>query len=84
MVAFTTALKKETYNMKDQFRLDRTHSEVLSFEEADRQINDHSDLDWKERFRLHQYLNSIAYGYVDGEPPKMDKSIFSAGKQGHG
>lgn len=70
--------------MKNQFKLDRSYAQVLSFQEADVEINDHSDMDWKQRFRLHQYLNSIAYGYVNEAPPQLDRTEFSARKQGNG
>ena len=66
--------------MDKEFRLDRNHFSVLSFEQADKEINDHSQLSWQERFRIHQYLNSIAYGYAGQQPPAMDKSVFCCGK----
>ncbi len=70
--------------MEHQFKQDRSHFEILSFKEADQQFNNHLDMEWKERFRLHQYLNSIAYCYANAASPKMDKTVFSAGKQTHG
>jgi hypothetical protein len=66
--------------MENIFRLDRTYSTVLSFEEADKEFNDYSALSWQERFRIHQHLNSIVYGYAGKEPPRMDKTVFSYGK----
>lgn len=66
--------------MDDRYRLDRTQFSVLSFEEADKEINDYSQLTWQERFRIHHHLNSIAYGYASLQPPRMDKTVFSFGK----
>jgi hypothetical protein len=66
--------------MDKEYRLDRTQFSILSFEQADKEITDYSQLTWQERFRIHQHLNSIAYGYAGRQPPKMDKTIFSCGK----
>jgi hypothetical protein len=66
--------------MENSFKLDRNHSSILSFEDADKEFNNYTALTWQERFRIHQYLNSIVYGYAGKEPPKMDKTIFSYGK----
>lgn len=62
------------------YRLDRTHFEALTFEEADKNINNHKHMSWKERLQLLLYLNSIAYGYANNKTPKMDKQIFRARK----
>ena len=71
--------------MEEQpFRIDRTHFEILSYEQADKEINDHSDMTWQERFTLHQYLNSIAYAYAGREAPGIDKTIFSCRKFSNG
>ena len=70
--------------MKSQYKLDRTAFEVLTFEEADRKINDHSDMSWQERLEMLLYLNSIAYKYVNEDAPKLDRTIFSARKVMHG
>ena len=70
--------------MDEKFRLDRSQFAALSYEEADKQFNDYSMLSWQERFRVHQYLNSIVYGYAGQEPPKMDKTAFCCGKIANG
>ena len=64
----------------EEFKLDRTHFRILTLEQADKELNDHSSMDWKERLMLHQYLNSIAYGYVNKEKPVLDRTIFHARK----
>ena len=62
--------------MKD-YKFDRTAFEMLSFEEADKRTNDHRHLSAQERLQLARYLISIAYGYVNGSEPKMDKTVLS-------
>src|SRR6185503_13520847 len=39
----------------EPFKLDRNSFQILSFEEADKELNDHSSMDWKQRLILHQY-----------------------------
>lgn len=67
--------------MKEYYKPDRTSFSMLSFNEADKEFNDHRNLSWQERFLLHQYLNAIAYGYAGTEAPGMDKTIFTYGKR---
>ncbi len=68
----------------EEYRLDRSHFQMLTLQEADDQWNDHSPLDWKQRLRLTLYLNSIAYGYVGQEIPVMDRTVFKARKLADG
>ncbi len=68
----------------NNYNLDRNHFRLLTLEEADAIGNDHSSLDWKERLLLHQYLNSIAYGYVNQKAPVLDRTIFHARKLSDG
>ena len=64
----------------ESYKLDRNSFQILSFEQADKELNDHSTMDWKQRLLLHQYLNSIAYGYLNQEIPRMDRTKFEARK----
>ncbi len=64
----------------DSFKLDRNSFQILSFEQADKELNDHSSMDWKERLLLAQYLISIAYGYLNQDMPRMDRTHFQARK----
>lgn len=64
----------------EEYRLDRSHFQMLTLNEADEEWNDHSQLDWKERLRLTLYLNSMAYGYVGEDMPIMDRTVFQARK----
>lgn len=65
-------------------KLDRNHFQILTLKEADAEWNDHSSLDWKQRLLLHQYLNSIAYGYVNQKMPELDRTLFHARKLSDG
>ncbi len=59
-----------------KYKLDRT---AFGARNASEQINygkEHQKLTWQERLRIHNYLNSIAYGYDLDNPPRMDKTIF--------
>ncbi len=62
----------------EDYRLDRSHFQMLTLKEADEKWNDHSRLDWKQRLSLAMYLNSIAYGYAGQEAPVMDRTAFQA------
>ena len=64
----------------EEYRLDRSHFQMLTLNEADEEWNDHSQLDWKERLRLTLYLNSMAYRYVGEDMPIMDRTVFQARK----
>jgi hypothetical protein len=68
----------------NKYRLDKQHFEKLTLIEADSAWNDNSQLHWEERLELVLYLNSIAYGYAGNPSPKMDKTVFEAGKLDHG
>ncbi len=64
----------------EEYRLDRSHFQMLTLKEADEEWNDHSQLDWKQRLRLAMYLNSMAYGYAGQDMPVMDRTVFHARK----
>jgi hypothetical protein len=38
----------------------------------------HLSLNWKQRLRIANYLNSVAYNYPEDSPPRMDKTKFKA------
>ena len=61
---------------KLNYRLDRTAFQALTFEEADKQINYSKDLKEEERINQFNYLMSIAYGFLNEEWPKMDRTHF--------
>jgi hypothetical protein len=60
------------------YKLNRNIFKASTFEESE---SGHAEyyrkIDWKERFRITLYLNSIAFKMV-GQKIKMDKSLFKA------
>ena len=66
--------------MAIDFRLDRTKFAALTFEEADKEINDYSEYTWQERLEIAYHLNSIAFNFPKDNPPRIDKSVFEARK----
>ncbi|MGZ3755346.1 MAG: hypothetical protein ACXVAY_11765 [Mucilaginibacter sp.] len=59
------------------YRLDRTAFKARTAEEASKTHREfYKTLTWQERLRIANYLNSVAYNYPEGEPPKMDKTVF--------
>ena len=63
------------------YKLDRTAFKAQTAEQAANHSNYYKFLTWQERLRIANYLNSIAFNYPENEPPKMDKTLFSA--RGH-
>lgn len=64
-----------------KYRLDRTAFEARNASEQVNYGKEHQKLTWHERLRIHQYLNSIAYGYDLDNPPQMDKTFFQIKKR---
>lgn len=61
------------------FKLDRTAFKAHTATEATKMHAEHyASLSWQERLRIADYLNSIAFNYPEGSPPKMDKTKFTA------
>lgn len=61
-----------------KFRLDRKAFKGQTAKEASDHKGYYSKLDWKERLEVAFYLNSIAFNFPFDNPPRMDKSKFSA------
>jgi hypothetical protein len=64
-----------------KYKLDRTAFQARNASERVNYCKEYQKLTWQERIRIHQYLNSIAYGYDLDNFPRMDKTIFKAKKQ---
>lgn len=61
------------------FKLDRTAFKAHTAAEATKMHTEHyRSVSWQERLRIADYLNSIAYNYTTGSPPKMDRTKFVA------
>jgi len=61
-----------------EFRLNRTAFKAQTAKEATNQAAYYRSLTWQERLRIAAYLNSVAYNYPFNDPPKMDRTKFSA------
>ncbi len=70
--------------MSIDFKLDKTQFAALSFQEADKAINDYANYSPKERLIIANRLIAIAYNFPLGNPPAMDKTIFKASAFKHG
>jgi hypothetical protein len=64
------------------YRLDRTAFKKQSSEEADDTLEYWLRQTPEERWRAAWYLTCAAYGIDPENPPKMDKTVFSARKHG--
>lgn len=65
-----------------KYKLDRTAFQARNASEPVNYGKENQKLTWQERLRIHQYLNSIAYGYDLDNPPRMDKTFFQIKKRG--
>jgi hypothetical protein len=61
-----------------EFRLDRTAFKAQTAAEAADHAQYYKDLTWQQRLKIANYLNSIAYNYPENNPPKLDRTKFSA------
>lgn len=61
-----------------EFRLDRTAFKAQTAKAAANQAEYYRSLTWQERLRIAAYLNSVAYNYPLNDPPRMDRTKFSA------
>lgn len=59
------------------FRLDRSAFKAQTAVEAADHATYYKSLTWQERLKITAYLNSVAFNYQEGTPPKIDKFAFS-------
>lgn len=64
-----------------KYKLDQTAFQARNASEQVNYGKEHQKFTWQERMRIHQYLNSIAYGYDLDNPPRMDKTFFQIKKR---
>ena len=62
----------------DSFKLDRTAFKAQSLKEAVNHATAYKKLSWQDRLKIAAYLNSVAYNFDVHNPPKMDRTKFSA------
>ncbi len=63
-----------------EYRLDRTAFQKLSFEEADKQMQQSKDISRQERCRQFNYLMSVAYRFLGEQWPVMNRTVFEMRK----
>ena len=66
---------------KNEYRLDRTAFQMLTFDEADKEMKQSDGWTKDSRFRYFNYLVSVAYRFVGEDWPKMDKTFFEMRKR---
>lgn len=62
----------------NSFRLDRTTSKAQTMKEAANHSAEYKKLSWQNRLKVATYLNSVAYNFDLNNPPRMDRTKFSA------
>lgn len=68
-------------NKKDSpYKLDKTAFQAMTAAEADEYQRDNAKKSIEQRLEIAFYLTSIAYNFDMNNPPRMDKTIFSAKK----
>lgn len=67
-----------TFNDMSDYKLDRNAFRAHSLKEASEHSSYYKHLTWLERLSVAYYLNSVAYGFDKSNPPRIDKSKFSA------
>lgn len=70
--------------MNDPFRLDRTAFHMGTHEETERYHTQSGSETPAERLRAAAYLISIAFQYDYYNPPRLDRTAFSARKHQDG
>ncbi|MGK2861426.1 MAG: hypothetical protein ACSLE0_05800 [Chitinophagaceae bacterium] len=66
---------------ENEYRLDRNAFQMLSFEEADKEMSKPGNWTKDDRFRYFNYLVSVAYRFLGEEWPEMDKTFFEMRKR---
>jgi hypothetical protein len=61
-----------------EFKLDRTAFKAQTAKEASFNSSYYRAMDWKNRLSVATYLISVAYKFDINNPPKLDRTKFSA------
>ena len=62
-------------------KLDRTYSTSGNLFEQKEEVTHYVGMSKEEIGKVFAYLNSVSFNYPFGNPPKMDKAVFSARKK---
>lgn len=65
------------------FKLDRTAFKEHTRKEATNHAEVYKNLFWQERLKIAAYLNSVAYNFDLNNPPRIDRTRFSAKSRSH-
>jgi hypothetical protein len=60
------------------YRLNRNAFKAQSLKEAADHVSIYKKMTWQERLKVAAYLNSVAYNYDLNNPPRLDRTKFSA------
>ena len=60
------------------YRLNRKAFKAQSLKEAADHVSIYKKMTWQERLKVAAYLNSVAYNYDLNNPPRLDRTKFSA------
>jgi len=61
-----------------EYRLDRNAFKAQSLKEAADHVSVYKKMTWQELLKVAAYLNSVAYNYDLNNPPRLDRTKFSA------
>jgi hypothetical protein len=61
-----------------EYKLDRTAFRAHSVKEPEGYAAAYKNLSWKKWLEIAHYLNSVAFNFDPQNPPRMDRSRFSA------
>ena len=61
-------------------KLDRTYSTSGNLFEHKEEVIHYLGMSKEEIAKMFAYLNSVSFNYTLGNPPKMDKAVFSKRK----
>ena len=70
--------------MADSFRLDRTAFHMGTHEETEHYHACNQPETLSERLNAAAYLISVAFGYDLANPPRLDRTVFTARKHENG
>lgn len=65
------------------FKLDRTAFKAHTSKEAANYAGVYKNLSWQKRLEIAAYLNSVAYNFDLNNPPRIDRTKFSAKSRSH-
>ena len=59
------------------FKLDKNYHKTYNLKDSRREIDNYKDWGLEEKLKVFAYLQSVAYNFKLGSPPRMDKAVHS-------